>query len=122
MSTMGPPPRPGTIAGMTNVMTINTKAWTKDDSGAAKVETTGTTSNIPCRIDKLNGAQALRYGYDVNEDVYRVLTHNRHNGSDVVLQHNQCITIDGVDYETSGGGRPEGTSGMQTVIVKLRNR
>jgi len=117
------PTKPAKIRGLNATATISTQEWATDTAGASKPSVTSTKTNVPCRLDTLNPSEAVRYGYSVNETVYRVLMPVLHpDGTNIVLSNQQFLTIDSIKYQISGEGKPEGDSGKQTAIVKRKVR
>lgn len=122
------PDKPCRVRGMRGSMTISTQEWTTDDAGAAVPSVTSTVVDVPCRLDVMSPGEALRYGYSRDESVYRLTCPVRSPaGVDIRLDHNQFVTVTngeftGEKFSVQGVGKPEGSSGMQTVVVKRRGR
>lgn len=122
------PDKPCRVRGMRGSMVISTQEYATDAVGASVPSVTSTVSDVPCRLDVMSPGEALRYGYSRDESVYRLTCSVRApTGADIRLDHNQFVTVtDGEftaeEFSVQGVGKPEGSSGMQTVIVKRRGR
>jgi hypothetical protein len=115
--------KPAKVRDFDAVATISTQEWASDAAGVSKPAVVSTKLNTPCRINTLSPSEAVRYGYAVNETVYRVLMPVRHpDGTDIILSNQQFLTINNIKYQISGEGKPEGDSGYQTAIVKRKVR
>ena len=124
MSTLGPPDLPASLEFFTTTCTITTPEFgTLSASGMPKRTVGSNETDVPCRLDVANGAEAQQYAHMVDETAYRLICPIRKNdGSDLRIKKDQYITIGGVKYRTLGAGKPEGLSGRQTVILKREDR
>ena len=124
VSTLGGPPKPASLAFYNAYATISTPDYgTLSDSGMPTRSVGSTESNVPCRLDTITPGEALKYGHIVDEDSFRLTCPiAKEDGSDLILTKNQFVTISSVKYQTLGGGRHEGRSGQQTVILKKEDR
>lgn len=122
--TLGAPPMPASIGFYTAYATITAPEFGTTDAQGMPTRTVGTnTTNVPCRLDVANGAEAERYAHLVDETAYRFICPvAKPSGAAYTIKKDYYITIGGVKYQALGAGRPEGLSGQQTVILKREDR
>lgn len=115
----GTPDKPAKVRGATSTMTINTSADVPDGSFVAIGSLVASSENVPVQLKIISPAEAFRLGRSVDETIYRVRCPVRNAaGGDIRIAHNQCATIDGVEYQFIGPGNPQGSSGYQHAIAK----
>lgn len=122
--TLGPPIPPAPLALYNVYATITTPDYgTLSNSGMPTRSVGSNDPNIPGRLDTITPGQAMKYGHIVDENAFRfVCPVVTADGQDITITKNQYLTINSVGYRTLGGGRREGQSGEQTVILKKENR